>query len=100
MLHRLILKVSKFQLPPPKHLGTVVKNILGAIMPLPLSNWVKRRKLTAEVFKDKKFNDDNLTRVREGIRDVCKSYGTATVYEFLKNSSFSSQAELELSKVY
>ena len=29
MLHRLILKVTKFQLPPPKRLGTVVKNILG-----------------------------------------------------------------------
>ena len=27
MLHRLILKVTKFQLPPPKRLGTVVKNI-------------------------------------------------------------------------
>ena len=29
MLNRLILKVIKFQLPPPKRLGTVVKNILG-----------------------------------------------------------------------
>ena len=29
MLHRLILKVTKFQLPPPKRLGTVVKDILG-----------------------------------------------------------------------
>ena len=29
MLNRLILKVTKFQLPPPKCLGTVVKNILG-----------------------------------------------------------------------
>ena len=29
MPHRLILKVTKFQLPPPKRLGTVVKNILG-----------------------------------------------------------------------
>ena len=29
MLHRLMLKVSKFQLPPPKRLSTVVKNILG-----------------------------------------------------------------------
>ena len=28
MLNRLILKVTKFQLPPPKRLGTVVKNIL------------------------------------------------------------------------
>ena len=27
MLNRLILKVTKFQLPPPKLLGTVVKNI-------------------------------------------------------------------------
>ena len=32
MLNRLILKVTKFQLPPPKRLGTVVKNILGATM--------------------------------------------------------------------
>ena len=29
MLHRLILEVTKFQIPPPKRLGTVVKNILG-----------------------------------------------------------------------
>ena len=29
MLNRLILKVTKFQLPPPERLGTVVKNILG-----------------------------------------------------------------------
>ena len=42
MLHRLILKVTKFQLPPPKRFGTVVKNIFeGAIMPPPMSNRVK-----------------------------------------------------------
>ena len=41
MLNRLILKVTKFYPPPPKHLGTVVKNILGAIMP-PMSNRVKQ----------------------------------------------------------
>ena len=29
MPHRLILKVTKFQLPPSKRLGTMVKNILG-----------------------------------------------------------------------
>ena len=29
MRHRLILKVTKFHLPPTKGLGTVVKNILG-----------------------------------------------------------------------
>ena len=32
MLQRLILKVAKFQVPPPKRLNTVVKSILGAIM--------------------------------------------------------------------
>ena len=37
MLHRLILKVTKFQLPPPKRLSTVVKNIFMA----PMSNRVK-----------------------------------------------------------
>ena len=43
MLNRLILKVTKFQLPP-KRLGTKVKNIWGAIMPSPpppMSNRVK-----------------------------------------------------------
>ena len=29
MPHRLLLKVTKFQLPPTKRLGTVVKNIFG-----------------------------------------------------------------------
>ena len=29
MLNRLILKATKFQPPPPKRLGTVVKNIFG-----------------------------------------------------------------------
>ena len=29
MFHRLILKVTKFQLPPRKRLSTVVKNIMG-----------------------------------------------------------------------
>ena len=41
MLNRLILKVTKFQLPPPKHLGTVVKNILGGHHAPPMSNMVK-----------------------------------------------------------
>ena len=35
MLRTLILKVTKFQLPHPKRLGTVLKNIMGAIMPPP-----------------------------------------------------------------
>ena len=39
MLRRLILKVTKFQLPRPKRLSTVVKNILPP--PPPMSNRVK-----------------------------------------------------------
>ena len=41
MVHRLILKVNKFQLPPAKRLGTVVKNILGDHHAPPMSNRVK-----------------------------------------------------------
>ena len=42
MLHRLILKVNKFQLPPSQRLATVVQNSLGDIIP-PMSNRVKDR---------------------------------------------------------
>ena len=42
MLNRLILKVTKFQLPPPKRLGTVVKNILGGPSCPPMSNRVNK----------------------------------------------------------
>ena len=42
MLNRLILKVTKFQLPPPNRLDTVGKNILGGHhAPPPMSNRVK-----------------------------------------------------------
>ena len=60
MRHRLILKVTKFQLPPTKRLGTVVKNILGGhhAPPPPMSNRVKgvqekpRSKLEKQNFED------------------------------------------------
>ena len=42
MLTRFILRVTKFQLPPPKRLGTVAKNILGGHhAPPPMLNRVK-----------------------------------------------------------
>ena len=44
MLNRLILNVTKFQRPPPKRLGTVVKNILGGHDGPPMSNRVKASK--------------------------------------------------------
>ena len=50
MLNRLILKVTKFQLPPPKRLGTVVKNILGDhYAPLRMSNRVKIESIHQEL---------------------------------------------------
>ena len=45
MSHRLILKVTKFQLIPPKRFGTVVKNILGGHHGPPMSNRVKMDKI-------------------------------------------------------
>ena len=44
MLYRLILKATKFQLPAPERLSTVVKNISGGHHGLPISNKVKQCK--------------------------------------------------------
>ena len=41
MLHKLILKVTKFQLCPPKGLGTVVSDIFGGHHAPPMLNRVK-----------------------------------------------------------
>ena len=38
---------------------------------------MKRKKLTFEVFKNKRFQENNLIQVRETIPDVCKAYGIA-----------------------
>ena len=42
MLHMLILKVTKFQLPTAKRFSIADKNILGAIMPPPYQIGVKK----------------------------------------------------------
>ncbi len=49
-------------------------------------------------FKDKKFNDNNLTLVREGIADGCGAYGLAAVFEFRKSSLFPTDSELQTCK--
>ena len=77
MPNRLILKVTKFQLLPPKRLGTVVKNILGAIMPPPLmSNGVKEvsSSMTLEDFKE--LLDFNKIIHAEAERMTSKRTGT------------------------
>lgn len=56
---------------------------------------MKRKKLTTEVFKNKKFQENNLIQVREAVCDVCKAYGIAAALEFSESSSISSQQELQ-----
>ena len=41
MHHRLILKVTKFQLPPPERMSTVAKNIFWRALWPPMSNRIK-----------------------------------------------------------
>ena len=41
MPHRLILQARQFQLPIPKSLSTVIKNIFDIMPPTPMSNRVK-----------------------------------------------------------
>ena len=61
MPHRLILKVTKFQLPPPKRLVTVVKNILGGHHgPPPMSNRVKSNEVVPVI-----MTTDVVTRSKE-----------------------------------
>ena len=56
---------------------------------------LKRKRLTTEVFKKKKFNEANLTKVREAINDSCRSYGIAAAIEFCSSNCFPSNEELE-----
>ena len=65
-----------------------------------LMHVMKRKQLTSEVFRDKKFNDYNLEIVREGVRDGCRSYGLAAVFEFVESDDFPSPQQLAQSKLY
>ena len=56
---------------------------------------LKRKRLMTEVFKRKKFNEANLTKVREAINDACRSYGIAAAIEFCSSNCFPSNEQLE-----
>ena len=49
---------------------------------------MKRKKLTSEVFKNKKFQQNNLIQVREAIRDVCKAMVLLQLWNFQRVSHF------------
>ena len=57
MLNGLILKVTKFQLPPPKRLGTVVKNILGGA---PIGLYGDNKYTASDICKMIEFLVDNI----------------------------------------
>ena len=55
---------------------------------------MKRKKLTTEAFKGKKFLENFLSKVREAVRDCCKAYCMAAFVEFRKSGYFPSAHEL------
>ena len=55
---------------------------------------MNRPKLTKEAFKKHKFQDNNLNRIKESVRDGSNAYGMAAVQEFLKSSEFPTISEM------
>ena len=54
-----------------------------------LAEVLKQKCLTAVVFKKKKFQEYNLVKVREAIRECCRAYGLAAALTFIESESFS-----------
>ena len=53
-----------------------------------VNNVMNRPKLTKEAFKKRKFQENNLNRIKESVRDGSYAYGMAAVQEFRKSSDF------------
>ena len=54
---------------------------------------LRRRKITSAVFKKKKFQKSSLTKIREAVRDACRSYAIAAALEFMGSHLFPSREE-------
>mgnify|MGYP002804036238 CR=1 FL=1 len=59
-----------------------------------VNNVMKRYKLTKEVFKKRKFQDQNLSHIKESVRDASKAYGFAAAQQFKSSQEFPSEEEL------
>ena len=57
---------------------------------------MKRPKLTKDAFKKRKFQEQNLSRIQESVRDGSHAYGMAAVEEFRKSSDFPCDDELRV----
>ncbi len=55
---------------------------------------MSRPKLTKEAFKKRKFQDNNLNRIKESVRDGSYAYGMAAVQEFRMSPDFPSNQDL------
>ena len=53
-----------------------------------VKNVLNRQKLRTEVFKEKKFEQDNYRQIREAVRDCSLSYCIAAAYEFKQSDHF------------
>ena len=62
-----------------------------------LNTVMKRSKLTKEAFKKRKFQDQNLNRIKEGVHDASQSYGMAAVSASQHLLSFPTTNELKRS---
>ena len=63
-----------------------------------LCNVISRTKINDDSFGQKKFQEQNLNRIKEAVRDMGISFGMAAVLEFRDSSSFPSQEELSRCK--
>ena len=59
-----------------------------------LQQVLSRRKITSESFGKKKFQDQNLKRIEEAVRDTAAAFAIAAVLEFKQSDSFPKEDEL------
>ena len=63
-----------------------------------LSDVLLRKKITPDSFDKKKFQEQNLKRIEETIRDTSAAFGITAIIEFRKSLSFPNQDELKSCK--
>ena len=55
---------------------------------------MKRKKLTPETFRGKKFQEQNLAHIKEAVRDGSIAYGLAAVHAYQRSKYFPSKEQL------
>lgn len=56
---------------------------------------MKRPKLTEEAFGKRKFQEQNLNRIKEAVRDGSYAYGLAAIQQFRESNFFPTQSDLQ-----